>query len=333
MADEKKSSSWLTSIRPRFNKVFGQQRETPDNLWHKCKKCGQMNFHRDLTAALYVCPNCNYHMRLGAKERLDSVFDRSDYRVIDLPDVTTDPLRFRDEKKYTDRLRDARSKTQMKDAIIVGLGKIDDVDAVAVAQDFSFMGGSMGMATGEAIITAANLAVTKKAPLIIFAASGGARMQEGILSLMQLPRTTVAVNLVKEAGLPYIVVQTDPTTGGVSASYAMLGDIHISEPNATIGFAGKRVIEQTIREKLPDGFQTAEYLLEHGMVDMVVHRSQMKSTLSRVLRHLLNRGPAPEGAENDPLPLEAPKPTNTPVDSASTGANEAEPPSPLLSTP
>lgn len=332
MADDKKSSSWLTSIRPRFNRVFKQeQRETPDNLWHKCKKCGQMNFHRDLTAALYVCPGCNYHMRLGAKERLDSIFDRSAYQQIDLPEVTTDPLRFRDEKKYTDRLRDARAKTKMKDAIIVGIGMIDDVETVALAQDFSFMGGSMGMATGEAIITAANLAVKKKAPLIIFAASGGARMQEGILSLMQLPRSTVAVNLVKEAGLPYIVVQTDPTTGGVSASYAMLGDIHISEPNATIGFAGARVIEQTIREKLPEGFQTAEYLLEHGMVDMVVHRSQMKGTLSRLLRHLMNRGPAPEGAEYQPLPLEAPVASNKPTDSASTGG--AEPPSPLLSTP
>jgi len=302
MADTNgKKENWLTALRPKISRVFQtEQRDTPDNLWHKCPNCGQMLFHRDLEAAYNVCSHCGHHMRLGAQKRLESVFDGQSFKPLTLPDVAADPLKFRDQKKYSDRLRDARTKTGLQDAIVAGSGTIDKVPLTALAQDFSFMGGSMGMATGEAIITAARHAVDHKTAFVIFAASGGARMQEGILSLMQLPRSTVAVQEVKEAGLPYIVVQTDPTTGGVSASYAMLGDIHISEPNAQIGFAGARVIEQTIREKLPEGFQRAEYLLEHGMIDMVVRRSEMRSTLSRIIRHLMNKGEAPNGSHAEP---------------------------------
>lgn len=292
-------SNWLTSLRPRFRRVLGSEpeNETPDDLWHNCKACGQMIYHRDFEAALMVCPSCGHHHRLGAEGRLKSIFDDGKWRDIPLPEVATDPLKFRDSQKYVDRLKGARNKTGTRDAVRVGVGTLDGVALTAAVQDFAFMGGSMGMATGEALVTAAETAVKEKTPLIIFSASGGARMQEGILSLMQLPRTTVAVERLKEAGLPYIVVQTDPTTGGVTASYAMLGDVHIAEPQALIGFAGQRVIEQTIREKLPPGFQRAEYLLEHGMVDMVVPRAELRATLSRVLRHLLNKGPLADMAE------------------------------------
>ncbi|MGB0920445.1 MAG: acetyl-CoA carboxylase, carboxyltransferase subunit beta [Alphaproteobacteria bacterium] len=295
MAD---GSNWLTSIRPRFRKVLGseEKKDTSDDKWHTCKACSQMLYIRDLEAALMVCPGCGHHHRLGAEARLKSIFDGGKWRDIALPDVPTDPLKFRDSQKYIDRLKAARTKTGAKDAVKVGVGTLDDVPLTAAVQDFAFMGGSMGMATGEALVTAAETALAEKTPLIIFSASGGARMQEGILSLMQLPRTTVAIERLKEAGLPYLVVHTDPTTGGVTASYAMLGDVHIAEPQALIGFAGQRVIEQTIREKLPEGFQRAEYLLEHGMVDMVVSRHELRGTLSSILRHLLNRGPIPATA-------------------------------------
>jgi acetyl-CoA carboxylase carboxyl transferase subunit beta len=282
--------NWLTDkVRPKIRAVL--RRETPDNLWRKCDNCGQMIFHRELAAAHYVCPNCDLHMRIGPKERFETLFDGPTWQDIKAPRVPADPLHFRDEKRYADRLKDARQKTRQEDAICIGLGTIEGVPAVVAVQNFAFMGGSLGMAAGEAVLEAARTAVREHAPLIVFTAAGGARMQEGILSLMQLPRTTIGVQMVKEAGLPYIVVMTDPTTGGVTASFAMLGDVQIAEPGALIGFAGPRVIEQTIREKLPEGFQKSEYLLEHGMLDMVVHRRNLRGTLSRLLHLLLNRTP------------------------------------------
>lgn len=281
--------NWLSRISPPKIKKMFSKREMPENLWEKCRECGEMIFHRDLQAARYVCPSCDYHMRLDPKSRLESIFDDGIYQEIDLPDVVQDPLKFRDEKRYTDRLKAARAKTGRKDAMSVALGKLTGIDVVVLVQSFDFMGGSLGMAAGEGFVAAAEEAVSRKQPLIAFTAAGGARMQEGILSLMQMPRTTVAVEMLKDAGLPYIVVMTDPTTGGVTASYAMLGDIHLAEPGALIGFAGPRVIEQTIREKLPEGFQRSEYLLDHGMVDMVVHRHEMRSTLARIVRLLINK--------------------------------------------
>jgi acetyl-CoA carboxylase carboxyl transferase subunit beta len=241
-------------------------------------------------------------MKISAKERLKFFFDDGAYETIENPKVATDPLKFRDEKRYVDRLKDARAKTGMDDAIVNAAGEVDGLPVVATVQDFTFMGGSLGLAAGEAIITAFDTARQRRQPLVLFAASGGARMQEGILSLMQLARTTVAVDRLKEAGLPYIVVLTNPTTGGVTASYAMLGDVHIAEPGALIGFAGPRVIEQTIREKLPEGFQRAEYLMEHGMVDMVVSRLEMKQTISRLLRLLLKVPELQEEPEAEVLP-------------------------------
>lgn len=282
--------SWLTNVvRPRIQKVFRSNKETPDNLWHKCPACGEMIFHRDLEAALKVCPQCGHHMRLTAKERLASIFDSGEYKLIPLPSVPIDPLKFRDQKKYPDRLKEARSKTGMEDAVLSAFGNIEGVEAVVAVQDFAFMGGSLGMAAGEAIVRSADVAVEKNLPLVMVAAAGGARMQEAILSLMQMPRTTVAVQMLREAGVPYIVVLTDPTTGGVLASYAMLGDIQIAEQGALIGFSGRRVIEQTIREKLPEGYQLAEFQLERGTVDMVVHRHKLKETLGRVIRLLTHR--------------------------------------------
>ena len=281
--------NWITNyVRPKFNN-FWQRKEMPENLWIKCPETGEMVFHKDLEANQGVIPNSGYHMRISGKERLANFFDGGKYKAINGPAVTLDPLKFRDQRKYTDRLRDAKAKTDLDDAILAGQGMVSDVELISVVQDFNFMGGSLGMAAGDAIITAMETAVEEKLPLVLFAASGGARMQEGILSLMQLPRTTVAVERLKEAGLPYIVVMTNPTTGGVTASYAMLGDVHIAEPGALIGFAGPRVIEQTIREKLPDGFQRSEYLLEHGMVDMVVPRHELKSTISNLLGLLLKK--------------------------------------------
>jgi len=254
----------------------------PDNLWVKCPETGQMVFHKDLEANQFVIPGSGYHMRMGSDVRLKSFFDGGKFEIVPIPDVPVDPLKFRDQKRYADRLKEARTKTGMPDAMLTGIGTLDGLTVVAGVQDFSFMGGSLGMAAGEALITGMFKAADLKVPYILFVSSGGARMQEGILSLMQMPRTTVAVQRLRDKRLPYIVVLTNPTTGGVTASYAMLGDIHISEPGALIGFAGPRVIEQTIREKLPDGFQRAEYLLDHGMIDMVVHRHDLRDTLSRL---------------------------------------------------
>jgi acetyl-CoA carboxylase carboxyl transferase subunit beta len=268
------------------------RRDIPDNLWIKDPESGEMVFHKDLEENQYVVPSSGHHMKISAKERLRFFFDGGQYETLENPKAVTDPLRFRDEKRYLDRLRDARAKTGMDDAVLNGVGQVEGVPLVATVQDFSFIGGSLGIAAGEAIIKGLETALERRLPLVLFAASGGARMQEGIFSLMQLPRTTVAVDRLKEAGLPYIVVLTNPTTGGVTASYAMLGDVHIAEPGALIGFAGPRVIEQTIREKLPEGFQRSEYLMAHGMVDMVVSRLELRDTISRLLRLMLKM-PAP----------------------------------------
>ncbi|MFN3129936.1 acetyl-CoA carboxylase, carboxyltransferase subunit beta [Roseibium sp.] len=281
--------NWINSIvRPKISGLW-KKREVPENLWIKCPETGEMVFHRDLEANLWVIPSSGHHMRMPARKRLESLFDEGNYTRLDAPDVTIDPLKFRDSKRYTDRLKDARAKTGEEEAIHVAQGKVNGMDMTAAVQDFDFVGGSLGMAVGEAILSGMMKAVEAKTPFVMFTASGGARMQEGILSLMQMPRTTVGIQMLREAGLPYIVVLTNPTTGGVSASYAMLGDVHIAEPGAMIGFAGRRVIEQTVREKLPDDFQTAEYLLDHGMVDMVVPRQEMKDTLARVCGILMKR--------------------------------------------
>jgi acetyl-CoA carboxylase carboxyl transferase subunit beta len=261
-----------------------------------------MVFHKDLEENQWVIPSSGHHMKISAKERLKFFFDDGAYETIENPKVATDPLKFRDEKRYVDRLKDNRAKTGMEDAIVAATGAVEGLPIVAIVQDFAFMGGSLGMAAGDAIIKGFETAVTLKRPLVLFSASGGARMQEGILSLMQLARTTVAVDRLKEAGLPYIVVLTNPTTGGVTASYAMLGDVHIAEPGAVIGFAGARVIEQTIREKLPEGFQRSEYLMEHGMVDMVVSRLQMKETVARLLKIFVGEKPAEIAAAPEPEP-------------------------------
>ena len=276
--------NWITNyVRPKINSMLGR-REMPENLWIKDPETGEMVFHKDLEENQQVVPSSGHHMRIAIHDRLRFFFDDGLYRQLDNPKVPVDPLKFRDEKRYVDRLRDARSKTGLDDAIVCALGEIEGLPIVAIAQEFAFMGGSLGMAAAEALIAGFDAALEERRPVVLFAASGGARMQEGTLSLMQLPRTTVAVNRHKEAGLPYIVVLTNPTTGGVTASYAMLGDVHIAEPGALIGFAGPRVIEQTIREKLPEGFQRAEYLMEHGMVDMVVSRLELKATIARLLK-------------------------------------------------
>lgn len=279
--------SWLTNyVKPKLQKVLNPK-DTPDNLWHKCKNCGQMIFQKEFVANRYVCASCDYHDRMPPKDRFDSIFDDSKYDLLDLPGVKADPLKFKDTKRYTDRLKIARSTTGDNDAIKVAVGTIGGQKTVVGLQNFFFMGGSMGMAVGEGIITGVKEALRLDVPFVMFTASGGARMQEGILSLMQMPRTTAVLQMLRDAGLPYIVVLADPTTGGVSASYAMLGDVHISEPGAMIGFAGKRVIEQTIREKLPERFQTAEYLQEHGMVDIVVHRHELAEKLGTLLPLLM----------------------------------------------
>src|SRR6186997_17188 len=296
--------NWLTNVvRPKIRSLL--KREVPENMWIKCPDTGQLVFYKDVEANQFVIPSSNYHMRMSATARLKSIFDGETWFDIGVPDVPADPLKFRDERRYSDRLKDARTKTGMNDAIKLGFGKLDGVPVVIGVQDFDFMGGSLGMAAGEAVIKGLETAVEKSTPFIMFAASGGARMQEGILSLMQLPRTTVAVQRLREAGKPYLVVLTNPTTGGVTASYAMLGDVQIAEPGALIGFAGPRVIEQTIREKLPEGFQKAEYLSEHGMVDMVVHRHKLRATLAELCR-LLTRMPAPTSALPPPERLSLP---------------------------
>jgi acetyl-CoA carboxylase carboxyl transferase subunit beta len=282
--------NWINNVvRPKIRSFLTTKREVPENLWIKCPESGQMVFYKDLEANQFVIPGSNYHMRMTAQQRLQHLFDNSEYTKVPVPEVPHDPLRFRDNRRYSERLKAARSETQLDDAVLVGEGTLDGYEVVAAAQDFRFMAGSLGMAAGEAVIAGMLRAVEKRTPFILFAASGGARMQEGILSLMQMPRTTIAVQKLREARLPYLVVLTDPTTGGVTASYAMLGDIHIAEPGALICFAGPRVIQQTIREQLPEGFQRAEYLLAHGMIDMVVHRHELRETLARLCRILSPR--------------------------------------------
>ena len=275
--------SWLDRVRNRI--PFIAKRETPDNLWIKCPGCGQMVFTREYQDNLSVCPSCEHHGRIGPRARFEQIFDPG-YSLIPTPKVAEDPLKFRDSKKYPDRLKAARAATGEQDALINARGNIEGLRAVVGIQDFAFMGGSMGIGVGAAFLAGVEAAISARCPYVIFTAAGGARMQEGILSLMQMPRTTVAISMLRDAGLPYIVVMTDPTTGGVTASYAMLGDIHIAEPGALIGFAGQRVIESTIREKLPEGFQRAEYLLEHGMLDMVVARKDLRETLASVIGYL-----------------------------------------------
>ncbi|MEM8646865.1 MAG: acetyl-CoA carboxylase, carboxyltransferase subunit beta [Pseudomonadota bacterium] len=312
--------NWITNVvRPKINSFL--RREMPDNKWVKDPESGQMVYLRDLEANQFVVPGSGYHMRMGGEARLKSLFDNGEFTSISFPQVASDPLNFRDEKKYSEKIKQARSKTGRDDAILAGEGTLDGLQIVAAVQDFDFMGGSLGMAAGEAIITAMRRAVKLRAPFIFFVASGGARMQEGVLSLMQMPRTTVAVQELREARLPYIVVLTNPTTGGVTASYAMLGDIHIAEPGAMIGFAGQRVIEQTIREKLPEGFQKSEYLLEHGMVDMVVHRHDLRDTLSQVTR-LLMRSPAVESVSQASEDAAAPAAAGAEVIEGAFGAGE-----------
>lgn len=298
--------NWISNyVRPKINSLFSR-REVPENLWVKCDQCGTMLFHRELSDALNVCTNCGHHMAIGPRDRFAALFDGGIFVEVPVAKPLADPLGFRDQKKYPDRLRDARRKTGEEEAMLVAEGELGKLKVVAAAQDFGFMGGSMGMHVGNAIIAAAERAVKHRCPLVLFSAAGGARMQEGILSLMQMPRTTVAVQMLKEASLPYVVVLTNPTTGGVTASYAMLGDVQIAEPNALICFAGPRVIEQTIRETLPEGFQRAEYLLDHGMIDRVVARKDMRNELATLLRMLMREAPYAHGDLPAPDPAETP---------------------------
>jgi acetyl-CoA carboxylase carboxyl transferase subunit beta len=287
--------NWISNVVPPKIRSF-LRRETPENLWVKCPDSGELIFHKDLESNLYVVPGSGYHMKMPVKARLDSLFDNAVYDALPTPEVALDPLKFRDVKRYVDRLRENRIKTGASDAVKICTGQIDGIDVTVGVQDFEFLGGSLGMAAGEAIVTGMLHAVTQNTPFIMFTASGGARMQEGMFSLMQMPRTTVAVQRLRAAKLPYIVVLTNPTTGGVTASYAMLGDVHIAEPGAVIGFAGARVIEQTIRERLPEGFQRAEYLQTHGMVDMVVRRHEMRETLARLCALLTHRAAVTQAA-------------------------------------
>ncbi len=308
--------NWITNyVRPTINSLFSR-REVPENLWTKCEECGTMLFHRELAENLNVCGNCGHHMVITPRARFTALFDNGTFTEVKVPEPIADPLQFRDQKKYSERMKGAQKSTGEREAMLVAKGEIGQTPIVAAAQDFSFMAGSMGMYVGNAIIAAAEEAVKTKRPLVLFSAAGGARMQEGILSLMQMPRTTVAVEMLKDAGLPYIVVLTHPTTGGVTASYAMLGDVQIAEPNALICFAGPRVIEQTIREKLPEGFQRAEYLLDHGMLDRVTPRTQMRDELITIIRMLMNKEPLavavaapakPEGEAKAEAQQEAPK--------------------------
>jgi acetyl-CoA carboxylase carboxyl transferase subunit beta len=300
--------NWISNyVRPKINSLFSR-REIPENLWVKCDECGTMLFHRELSDNLQVCTNCGHHMTISPRERFRALFDGGVFVEIAVPAPLVDPLGFKDQKRYPDRLREARKATGEEEAMLVAEGAIARLRVVCAAQDFGFMAGSMGMHVGNAIIAAAERAIALKCPLVLFAAAGGARMQEGILSLMQMPRSTVAVQMLKEAGLPYVVVLTHPTTGGVTASYAMLGDVQIAEPNALICFAGPRVIEQTIRETLPEGFQRAEYLLDHGMLDRVVARKDMRNELAVLLRLLANQPPPVFGELPAPGPAETPAP-------------------------
>jgi len=284
--------NWIDNfVRPKIRSFLGNKRDTPENLWVKDPESGEMVFYRDLEANQWVVPNSGYHMKIKPTDRLANFFDEGKYDLVPVPAVPVDPLKFRDQKRYTDRLKENRAKTGNDDSVIVATGKLYNRDTTVAVQDFDFIGGSLGMAAGQGIITGLETAANRKTPFVLFVASGGARMQEGIFSLMQMPRTTVAVLRLREAGLPFFVVFTDPTTGGVTASYAMLGDIHIAEPGARIGFAGARIIEQTIREKLPKGFQRSEYLYEHGMIDMVVHRHNLRATIGS-LAGILTRSEA-----------------------------------------
>ena len=300
--------NWISNyVRPKINSIFSR-RETPDNLWFKCDECGTMLFHRELSDAQNVCSNCDHHMHISPRDRFSHLFDGGVFTEVEVPKALADPLQFRDQKRYPDRMKAAQRNTGEEEAMLVVEGEIGRTKIVAAGQNFKFMGGSMGMHVGNAIIAAAERAIKLKCPFVIFTAAGGARMQEGILSLMQMPRTTVAVEMVKEAGLPFIVVLTHPTTGGVTASYAMLGDIHLAEPNALIGFAGARVIEQTIREQLPEGFQRAEYLLDHGMLDRVTHRKDLKEEIVTICRMLMRQDPGVKGDLPTPEMVEEPKP-------------------------
>jgi acetyl-CoA carboxylase carboxyl transferase subunit beta len=294
--------NWISNyVRPKINSLFSR-REVPENLWTKCPECGTMLFHRELTDSLFVCASCDHHMSLTPRARFEALFDAGIFTEVAVPEPVLDPLQFRDQKKYPDRLRTAQRDTGEHEAMLVAEGEMGRTPVVIAAQDFGFMAGSMGMHVGNAIIAAAQRATKLRRPLILFSAAGGARMQEGILSLMQMPRTTVAIEMLREAGLPYIVVLTHPTTGGVTASYAMLGDVHIAEPNALICFAGPRVIEQTIGEKLPEGFQRAEYLLEHGMLDRVTHRKDLRDELISITRMLMRQTPPVKGDLPAPTP-------------------------------
>lgn len=297
--------NWISNyVRPKINSLFSR-REIPENLWTKCDECGTMLFHRELSDSQNVCSNCNNHMHISPRDRFAALFDGGIFTELEVPAPAHDPLQFRDQKKYPDRLKAAQKATLESEAMLIAEGEIYRTPIVAAAQDFGFMAGSMGMYVGNAIIAAAERAVATRKPLVLFSAAGGARMQEGILSLMQMPRTTVAIQMLKEANLPYIVVLTHPTTGGVTASYAMLGDVQIAEPGALICFAGPRVIEQTIRETLPEGFQRAEYLLEHGMLDRVTHRQHLKEELATIIRMLTGLPALVKG--------DLPKPDETPT--------------------
>lgn len=325
--------NWISNyVRPKINSLFSR-RELPENLWSKCPECGTMLFHRELKENLNVCSACDHHMALAPRDRFTGLFDAGIFAEVAVPDPVPDPLQFRDQKRYGERMRAAQRQTGEKEAMLVAEGEIGRMTVVAAAQDFGFMGGSMGMYVGNAILAGAQRAIARKAPLVLFAAAGGARMQEGILSLMQMPRSTVAVQMLAEAGLPYVVVLTHPTTGGVTASYAMLGDVQIAEPGALICFAGPRVIEQTIREKLPEGFQRAEYLLEHGMLDRVTHRKALRDELIVILRLLMRLPPAikgdlpPPGPLTDPLAEPPAEPPAT-ATGAATGAPSGAGPTP-----
>ena len=315
--------NWITNyVRPRINSIFSR-REMPENLWTKCDGCGTMLFHRELKDNLNVCTGCGHHMGISPRDRFTGLFDGGIFTEVAVPAPKPDPLHFRDQKKYPDRMKAAQKTTGEAEAMLVATGEMGRTPIVAAAQDFSFMGGSMGMYVGNAIIAAAQEAVKLRRPLILFSAAGGARMQEGILSLMQMPRTTVAVQMLREAGLPYIVVLTHPTTGGVTASYAMLDDVQIAEPNALICFAGPRVIEQTIREKLPEGFQRAEYLLDHGMLDRVTPRPQLRDELITITRMLLGLPPAVTG--DLPAPSDAPSEAADAADATQPAMAEEQP--------
>lgn len=307
--------NWISNyVRPKINSLFSR-REMPENLWTKCPECGTMLFHREVTNNLNVCTNCDHHMAITPRDRFEALFDLGAFTEVKVPEPIADPLHFRDQKKYPDRMRAAQKTTGEKEAMLVVEGEVGKTQIVAVGQDFSFMGGSMGMYVGNAILAAAQRAIELHCPMVLFSAAGGARMQEGILSLMQMPRSTVAVQMLKDAGLPYVVVLTHPTTGGVTASYAMLGDVQIAEPNSLICFAGPRVIEQTIRETLPEGFQRAEYLLDHGMLDRVTHRKKLREELIVILRMMM-RLPPPIWGElppPGPAPTEAAPPTDQPA--------------------